>query len=230
MTAWRRAIELSIGDADLAALRAIARSRTEPAIRVERARMLLAYRENPSFFAVGQALGVHHQTVQRCVERAVAYGPLTALDDRPRPGKEPTITPEAKAWLVSLACDKAKDHGYPHELWTTRLLARHARENASVAGHECLAKVVQGTVCKILGQEEIKPHKVRYYLERRDAEFEQKMAEVLCVYREVQVLKKTAAKSKRARSKKSGKRVAIVSYDEKPGIQAIATTAPDLPP
>src|SRR5205809_6425877 len=96
------------------------------------------------------------------------------------PGKEPTITPEAKAWLVSLACDKAKEHGYPHELWTTRLLARHAREHGPAAGHECLAKLVQGTVCKILGQEEIKPHKVRYYLERRDAEFEQKMAEVLC--------------------------------------------------
>jgi hypothetical protein len=66
---------------------------------------------------------------------------------------------------------------------------------------------------------------VRYYLERRDAEFEQKMAEVLCVYREVQVLKRAAA-----RSKKSGKPLVIVSYDEKPGIQAIATTAPDLPP
>jgi hypothetical protein len=39
--------------------------------------------------------------------------------------------------------------------------------------------LVQGTVCKILGQEDIKPHKVRYYLERRDAEFEQRMAEVL---------------------------------------------------
>src|SRR5438445_6512188 len=225
MAAWRRAIEVSLGDADLENLRSIAQSRTEPASRVERAQMLLAYRENPSFFAVGQRLGVHHQTVQRCVERAVAYGPLAALDDRPRPGKEPTITPEAKAWLVSLACDKAKEHGYPHELWTTRLLARHAREHGPAAGHECLAKLVQGTVCKILGQEEIKPHKVRYYLERRDAEFEQKMAEVLCVYREVQVLKKAAAKSRKA-----SKRVAIVSYDEKPGIQALATTAPDLPP
>jgi hypothetical protein len=81
---------------------------------------------------------------------------------------------------------------------------------------------------KILGQEEVKPHKVRYYLERRDAEFEQKMAEVLCVYREVQILKKAAAKAKTA--KKPGKPVTIVSYDEKPGIQAVATTAPDLPP
>ena len=147
--------------------------------------MLLAYRENPSFFAVGKRLGTHHQVVQRCVERAVAYGPLAALDDRPRPGKEPTITPEAKAWLVSAACDKAKEHGYPHELWTTRLLARHAREHGPAAGHECLANLVQGTVCKILGQEEIKPHKVRYYLERRDADFEPKMAEVLCAPRSI---------------------------------------------
>src|ERR1700676_182536 len=229
MAGWRQAVEVAMTDEEVARLMAISRSRTEPASRVERAQMLLAYREKPSFFAVGQRLGVHHQTVQRCIERALAYGPLMALDDRPRPGKEPTITPEAKAWLVSLACDKAKDHGYPHELWTTRLLARHAREHGAAAGHGCLANLVQGSVCKILGQEEVKPPKVRYYLERRDAEFEQKMAEVLCVYREVQVLKKAAAKVKKT-SNKSRKPVAIVSYDEKPGIQAIATTSPDLPP
>src|ERR1700739_887180 len=210
---------------EVARLAAVSRSRTEPASRVERAQMLLAYRENPSFFAAARRVGGHHQTVQRCVERAMAYGALAALDDRPRPGKVPTITPEAKAWLVSLACDKAKEHGYPHELWTTRLLARHAREHGPAAGHRCLAKLVQGTVCKILNREEIKPHKVRYYLECRDAEFEKKMAEVLCVYREVEVLKRAPAKPKQA-----GKPVAIVSYDEKPGIQAIATTAPDLPP
>jgi transposase len=227
MTAWRQALELTIGDEDLAELRAIAGSRTEPAGRVERARMLLAYREDPSFFAVGRALGVHHQTVQRCVERAVAYGPLTALDDRPRPGKEPTITAEAKAWVVDLACRKAKELGYPHELWTTRLLASHAREHGPAAGYDCLAGLVQGTVCKILNKQEVKPHKVRYYLERRDAEFGAKMTEVLCVYREVAILKKKAAT---AASKSPGKPMAIVSYDEKPGIQAIATTGPDLPP
>ena len=168
MTAWRQALALTIGDEDLARLTTIARSRTEPASRVERARMLLAYREDPSYFAVGRSLGMHHQTVQRCFERAVAYGPLAALEDRPRPGKEPTITAEAKAWLVSLACQKAKELGYPHELWTTRLLASHAREHGPAAGHECLANLVQGTVCKILARREVKPHKVRYYLERRD--------------------------------------------------------------
>jgi transposase len=168
----------------------------------------------------------HHQTVQRCVERAVAEGPMAALDDRPHPGKEPTITLEAKAWLVSLACRKAKELGYPHELWTTRLLARHAREHGPAAGHACLGNLAQGTVVKILNEEEVKPHKVRYYLEQRDPEFAAKMAEVLCVYRQVKILKKAAASAK----KKQSKAVAIISYDEKPGIQAVATTAPDLPP
>src|SRR5258705_8841323 len=157
MAGWRQAMELAICEEDAALLSAIARSRTEPASRVQRARMLLAYREDASFFGVGQTMGVHHQTVQRCVERALAYGPLTALDDRPRPGKEPTITPEAKAWLVSLACDKAKEHGYPHELWTTRLLARHAREQGPAGGAQSLAHLVQGTVCRILRHEGIKP-------------------------------------------------------------------------
>src|SRR5262249_30510361 len=69
-------------------------------------------------------MGVHHQTAQRCVERALAYGPMAALDDRPRSGKEPTITAEARAWVVALACRKAKELGYPHELWTSQLLAQ----------------------------------------------------------------------------------------------------------
>jgi Homeodomain-like domain len=135
-----------------------------------------------------------------------------ALDDSPRPGKEPTITEDARAWVVSLACRKPKELGYPHELWTTRLLARHVRETAETVGHRCLTRLAQGTVCKILDQHDVQPHKVRYYLECRDEAFEQKMAEVLCVYREVAVLRENETVQPN---------VAIISYDEKPGIQAI---------
>src|ERR1700716_3827849 len=226
MAAWRRAIELLLTEEDTAKLRSIAQSRTEPASRVERARILLVYRADPSFFAVGQPRGLHPQTVQRGVERAVAEGAMAALDDRPRPGREPTITIEAKAWLVDLACRKAKDLGYPHELWTTRLLEGHDRGHGPAQGHPCLAHLAQGTVCKILDEEEVKPHKVRYYLERRDSKFEKKMSEWLCGYRKVKLLKKAAARPKA----KPTDAVAIISYDEKPGIQGIATTAPDLPP
>src|SRR3954471_11151172 len=166
MAAPRRVIEISIEDEDLARLAVIARSRTQSASHVERARILLAYHADPSSYAVGEAIGVTHQTVLRCLARAVRLGAMAALDDSPRPGKAPQITPEAKAWLVSLACQKAKDLGYPHELWTTRLLARHVREHATAAGHPSLARIVQGTVCKILAAQEVRPHKVRYYLER----------------------------------------------------------------
>ena len=60
-------------------------------------------------------------------------------------------------------------------------------------------------------------HKVRHYLERRDAG---ENGRVLCVYREVKLLK---------RRTQSADTVAIVSYDEKPGVQAIGVTAPTEP-
>ncbi len=112
----------------MARLVSITRSRTEPASRVERARMLLVYRDEPSFFQVGRAVGAHHQTVQRCVERALVYGAMAALDDCPRPGKEPTITAEAKAWLVSLAC-----HRQPVRFWTdlARIFSPVGLDNSS---------------------------------------------------------------------------------------------------
>jgi hypothetical protein len=221
MAAPRRVINIPIEADDLTQLEKIARPRTEPASWVERARIRLAYRAEPSAHVVGEAVGVTHQTVLRCLRRAVRFGVTAALDDSPRPGKALVITADARAWLIALACQKAKDLGYPHELWTTRLLARHVREHAVDAGHPCLASVVQGTVCKILARDDVKPHKVRSYLEWRDEAFETKMAEVLCVYREVAVL----------RADRGGaSNVAIISYDGKPGIQAIGNTAPDLSP
>src|ERR1700691_4976724 len=96
MAAPRRIIGISIGATDLVELEAIARSRTEWACRVQRARILLAYRTNPSTYAVGEAIGVTHQTVQRCLDRAVRFGVMAALDDSPRPGKERTITDKAR--------------------------------------------------------------------------------------------------------------------------------------
>jgi transposase len=222
MVAARRIIALSVDADQRRELVDIARSRTEPANRVERAGIILAYLNEPSAYAVARTMGVSQPTVTRCLERAAEFGVLAALDDRARTGREATITAEARTWLVGLACAKPKQFGYPHELWTTRLLAAHARDHGPGAGHPSLAHLAQGTVCKILAAHDVKPHKVRYYLERRDPEFEPKMAEVLCVYREVAMRRAAGGAGEAA--------IAVVSYDEKPGIQAIGTTAPDLPP
>ena len=160
----------------------------------------------------------------------MADGPLAALDDVPGRAREPTITVEARAWLVDLACRKAKELGYPHELWTTRLLASPRPRARTGGGHACLAKLAQGTVCKILDAQAVKPHKVRYYLERRDAEFEEPRWRRCCVSTaRSNILKKDGGRGAK-KHRKPSKPVTIVSYDEKPGIQAIATTAPDLPP
>jgi hypothetical protein len=175
MAASRRVVEVAISDQEAADLARVGRSRTEPASRVSRARMLLAYRETPSFCTVGRAIGVTHQTVERCLRRAERLGVMAALDDSPRPGREPVITEEARTLGVDLACRKAKDLGYPQ-------LAKHVREHGPNVGRACLAKLAQGALCKILAAHGVKPHKARYYLERRDPEFDAKMAEVLCVH------------------------------------------------
>ena len=103
--------------------------------------MLLAYREDPSFFAVGRALRVHHQTVQRCVERALAYGPMAALDDRPRPGKEPTITgpnPFPRRGL-SNAGQRKNFECIRLSLWAIRVGAH--LDTALVAGAQTMSRV-----------------------------------------------------------------------------------------
>jgi transposase len=231
MVAPRRVIALPSDEEQRQHLLEISRSRTEPASRVERARIILAYLEEPSAYVVARRIGVTQQTVTRCLKRAAELGVIEALDDRPRAGRDPVITAEAKTWLVALACQKPKELGYPHELWTTRLLAAHARQHAPSAGHPSLGKLAQGTVCKILAEPEVKPHKVRYYLEKRDPEFGPKMAEILCVYRQVATLRGQAGSGHNQGQDGGGDgSLAIVSYDEKPGIQAIATTAPDRPP
>jgi len=225
MAAPRRVIEVAFTEEELVELERVSRSRTEPASHVQRASILLTYRQTPSLYATGRLVGVTHRTVKRCLRRALNFGVEAALKDSPRPGREPTITNEAKLFVLDLACRKAKDLGYPHEVWTTRLLAEHVRERAPAVGYACLAHLAQGTLCKILAAQEVKPHKMRGYLERRDPDFDEKMAEVLSVYREVEQLKQ-------ATERQDGQppAVAIISYDEKPGIQALATTSPDLPP
>src|ERR1700684_2286681 len=225
MAAPRRVIEVPFSEKELSDLACVSRSRTEPANHVQRACILLTYREKPSLYATGRAIGVTHQTVERCLRRARKFGVMAALDDSPRPGREPTITSQARTFVVDLACRKPKDFGYPHEVWTTRLLAEHVRERAAAAGYACLARLAQGTLCKILAAPEVKPHKLRYYLERRDPDFDAKMAEVVSVYREVEQLKQAAK-----RQGGEAPAVAIISYDEKPGIQALANKSPDLPP
>jgi transposase len=156
------------------------------------------------------------------VSTALDLGVTQALAELPGRGRRPAITAEARAWVVSLACQKPKDLGYAQELWTTRLLASHIRRHCAAAGHPSLVKLGRGTVSKILSANQVHPHKIQYYLERRDPNFEAKMVQVLHVYKQVEIWREKGVPSPDL--------VAVLSYDEKPGIQALESTGPDLPP
>jgi transposase len=200
----------------------LSRARGEAAQRVERARILLAYADGESVSSIARQMGTNRPKVERCIDKALQLGAKAALADMPGRGRKATIPEDARAWLVALACRKPKDLGYSYELWTTNLLAAHARKHGPKAGHPSLSRLSRGTVSKVLTAQKVRPHKIAYYLERRDHEFDLKMAQVLCVYRDVELI--------REKGRDVSSMLAVLSYDEKPGIQAIANTAPDLMP
>ena len=136
----------------------------------------------------------------------------------------PEITEDAKAWVVSVACTQPKELGLAAELWSISALARHVSEQAEPSGFPRLAGAGKSTVWRILDENQLKPHKITYYLEKRDPDFDRKMHEVLMVYRDVSLYTEGAVHDGRPNP------IYTVSVDEKPGVQAIGLTAPDLPP
>jgi transposase len=198
----------------------LSRSRTEETRRVQRARILLMAAEGDGDKKIAAAVGLNKNSVHATLEKFHSVGLEGALADMARRGRPPSISDADKAWAISQACIKPKDFGYAQELWTVQKLTGHIREKAAEAGHPRLSAVCASTIWSMLNEQDIKPHRIRYYLERRDEDFDRKMHDVLMVYKEVELELESEIKSG----------TVTVSFDEKPGIQAIANTAPDLPP
>ena len=205
-------------------LKELAGSRTAAVREVERAKVMLGYAAGQTITQLHRQLGVGRPMIYKCIDKALGAGVQTGLKDKYHRPHAPQITDEAKAWVVALACTKPKDHGLAAELWTISGLAKFVCEHAQGAGFSRLATAGKTTVWRILDEGDIKPHKIRYYLEKRDPDFDRKMHEVLMVYRDVSLYQEGAVHDARPHP------VYTVSVDEKPGVQAIGLTAPDLPP
>lgn len=218
----RAALELT--SEQKAMLTELAGSRTAPNREVERAKVLLGYAGGATITELQRQLGVGRPMIYKCIDKALAAGVQMGLKDKYHRPFKPEITDEAKAWVVSLACTKPVDHGMAAELWSISALAKFVRERADAAGFGRLAKAGKSTVWRILDDNDIKPHKIRYYLEKRDPDFDRKMQEVLMVYRDVSIYTEGAVHDARPNP------IYTVSVDEKPGVQAIGLVAPDLPP
>ena len=221
----RKRSPVQFSEQDMLKLESIRKSRTEEKRRTLRAAFLLDSLSGQSDEAIAQHHHVSRSTVVLCIQKFLQFGLDAALGELPRPGKPRQLPDDAIAWVQHCACQKPKELGYSYELWTYKLLVAHVRQHCAAAGHPALLRLSRSKLHKILQQGELRPHKIRYYVEKRDPDFEIKMASVLHVYKEVEIVNEY-------RRGEAGRQLGMVtiSYDEKPGIQAIASTTPDRPP
>ena len=218
---------LALSDEDKDYLKSLSKKRTVQAQVVDRARILLYKADGMTFQEIAEKLAISTATVRLCITKFNKGGVDAAIFDIQRSGRPSEITDDAKAWIISVACQRPTEPGYPQELWTLTALHKHIQKYAEDAGYPRLSTVTKPYIQKFLKEQNIKPFKIKYYCEKRDPDFESKMHDVLLVYKQIEM-----------QFDEDGKLIVpddykltiTVSYDEKPGIQAISNTAPDLRP
>ena len=224
----RKATTITLSTEDRAFLELQTRARTIQAQTVNRARILLLKADGNPIDDIADKVGMNRKSVMLCINKYLAGGVENALFDAPGRGRNAEITDDEKAWIINIACQKPVDLGYSAETWTRALLTKHINKYAESAGHLRLSTVSQSKVRTILEEADIKPNKIRYYCENRDPDFDDKMHNVLLVYKQLSF-----------QFDENGNLLPfdddepvthVLSYDEKPGIQAIATTSEDLMP
>ena len=222
----KRASSIELSNEEREYLERQTRARTIQAQTVTRARILLLRADSVSIDAIADKVGINRCSVMLCLKKFKEGGIENALFDAPGRGRNAEITDEEKAWIINIACQKPIDFGYATETWTYAKLTSHINKTAEAAGYTRLSTIHKSTVNTILDEADIKPHKITYYCENRDPNFDSKMHNVLLVYKQLEM-----------QFDESGKLIIsedtpihVLSYDEKPGIQAIATTSDDLMP
>ena len=222
----KRASSIELSNEEREYLEHQTRARTIQAQTVTRARILLLRADSVSIDAIADKVGINRCSVMLCLKKFKEGGIENALFDAPGRGRNAEITDEEKAWIINIACQKPIDFGYAAEIWTYAKLTSHINKTAEAAGYTRLSTIHKSTVHKILDEADIKPYKITYYCENRDPNFDSKMHNVLLVYKQLEM-----------QFDESGKLIIsedtpihVLSYDEKPGIQAIATTSDDLMP
>lgn len=224
----KKATSITLSSEDRAFLEEQTRARTIQAQTVIRAKILLLKADGISIDAIADKVDLNRKSVMLCINKYLEGGVENALYDAPGRGRNAEITDDEKTWIINIACQKPKDLGYSAEVWTRALLTKHINKYAEKAGHMRLSTISQSKVRTILEEAEIKPNKITYYCENRDPDFDQKMHNVLLVYKQLSM--QFDEDGNLLPYFDDGQKVHVLSYDEKPGIQAIANTTEDLPP
>ena len=223
----RTTTPLILKDGDYEYLKSLIKQRTIQAQVVIRAHILLDRSAGKAIRSIADVYDISPNTVKLCIKKYNDGGTERALFDDQRKGRPVEITDDAVSWIIDIACQRPADLGYAQELWTLENLHQHIQTHAVEAGYPRLETITKPMVQKILQKSDIKPFKIKYYCEKRDPDFETKMHDVLLVYKQVSM---QFDEDGNIIIPENEPMVHTVSCDEKPGIQAIATTGDDLRP
>lgn len=224
----RNTTSIKLTDTDREYLEMQTRARTIQAQTVNRARIILLKAEGKSINDIADKVGLNRKSVMLCIQKYREGGVENALFDAPGRGRNAEISDDEKAWIINIACQRPTDFGYAAETWTYVKLTDHINKTAESAGYERLSTIHKSTVNTILNEANIKPHKINYYCENRDPDFDAKMHNVLLVYKQLSL--QFDENGNLLPFEDDNQIVHVLSYDEKPGVQAIATTSDDLRP
>lgn len=194
----------------------------------KRAKALLMKSEGASYEEIERKLEFTRPSIRLCIDKYLEGGVNNALEDKSGRGVKAEIFEDAKLWVVNIACQKPKDFGYSAELWYPALLTRHINSVAESEGYPRMATASVSSIRKILREARLNPHKITYYCEKRDPDFDKKMHDVLVIYKQLEL--RFDENGNYIPYEADEEVVHTISYDEKPGIQAIACTSEDRPP
>lgn len=182
-------------------LEKIVRRRTPSHWLVLRAKVILLSASLKRVDAVCDALSVDRQVVRRWRKRFLEGG-VRALKDRGRRGRPPSIKPKVWEKIATLVVQPPTNFGLELNRWTVRELSKFLADRYGWS-------VSRSSISRFLKAMSLKPHRVKYWLNPADPDFDQKAARICRIY-----LRPPKGKT-------------VLCMDEKPGVQAISRRFPD---
>ena len=181
-------------------LKQIVAAGTSPQRLVLRARIILAAAEDIPNAQIARDLGCSENRVRLWRRRFAEQG-IPGIFDKPRSGRPEIHGPSARLAVVAAATSVPPGS---ETCWSHALLARHLRERG--------LGISPATVGRVLADADVRPHKVRSWLNRAgDPSFWVRAGAVCRLYLD------------------PPPGTVLLSIDEKTGIQAKTRTHPDIP-